>query len=244
MIHLVVPAFIAGLLMFFAPCTLPLVPGYLAFIGGADPSVVKGDLADASVRAQKIRRRVFMHGVWYVLGFSLVFILMGSIAGFFGSILDGTIRLWLMRIGGIWVTVFGLHMLGVIHIKQFDTQWSVLEKDNRSYGSFVLGASFAFGWTPCIGPLLASVLFLASTGTTVLQGMFLLGVFSLGMAIPYLILAWSIGSAYEKVSAIQKHMPAITRLGGIFLIILGLLLFMNQLGVFLFWGNGLFIQFY
>lgn len=234
MIELILPSFLAGLLMFFAPCTLPLLPAYLSFIGGVD---VKKDV-------QTARIKVFRNGVWYVLGFSVVFIIMGSLAGIVGSLVTGVWRVWLMRVGGILVILFGLHMLRIIHIKQLDVERTLLDKGNTAYGPFMLGAAFALGWAPCIGPLLASVLLLASTTTTVVQGMVLLSVFSLGLAVPFLALAWGIGSAYERVAGIQKYMPVISQIGGVFLVILGVLLFFNKLGLFLSFGNGLFIQFY
>lgn len=238
---LILSSFIAGLLMFLAPCTLPLVPAYLAFISGVDPKLLQ---ADGEKLPRNIRWQVFINGLMYVLGFSVVFVLLGVCIAFFGARVVGTYRDIFMKLGGLLVLVFGLHMIGVLKsvFLQYEKKFVLparFEK-GKPATSLLLGAAFACGWSPCIGPILASVLFLASTTSTVWKGALLLGVFSIGMGIPFLILAWGIGSAYGRVRVLNRYMPIISRLGGVFLIILGVLLLMNKLGLFVGWGFELF----
>lgn len=238
-ISLIIPSFIAGLLMFLAPCTLPLLPGYLAFISGADEKDI--EKARKNEKAMKsLRKKVFMNGVAYVLGFSVVFVLFGVLIGLVGAHIVGEYRGLLTRIGGVLVIIFGLFMLDLISVEPLRSEKKVninamFEKGKPST-SFMLGSAFAVGWTPCIGPLLSSILLLAATSTTAIQGGILLAVFSLGMGIPFLIIAWSIGTAYEKVQTINRFMPIISKIGGVFLIILGILLFTNQLGLLIAYG--------
>lgn len=221
--------------MFVAPCTLPLVPAYIAFISGVDPADIKNSKTTSSLRS-----RVFMNGLMYVLGFSVVFVLFGVSAGFVGMRILGEYRVLFTRVTGIFVIIFGLFMLNIVSFrplrKDRKAKLPAIFQKGRLSTSFLLGAAFAFGWTPCIGPLLASVLLLASTSATALQGGILLAVFSLGMGIPFLIVAWSVGSAYKNLEHLKKYMPVISRLGGVFLVILGALLFFDRLGLLIAYG--------
>jgi len=173
---LVIPAFIAGILTFLAPCTLPLVPAYLGFISG----ISARDLQDP-LTAKQAKRKIFLNGLFFILGFSAVFIILGTVAGLFGQLLFGY-RIWLSRIGGIFVMLFGLSMLNVIKIpflsKEIKIKTPMLFQKGRATNSFVLGATFGLGWTPCVGPILGSILTLAAASTTAFQGGFLLAVFS------------------------------------------------------------------
>lgn len=231
-IALLIPSFIAGVLMFFAPCTLPLVPGFLAFISGVSPR----DLKDSHI-SYRSRRIIFLNGVWYVLGFSLVFILLGVLFGLGGATLIHY-REWLARLGGVFVIGFGLYLAGFSNLSFF----RFLNKERRLHpgkllkpgqpsSSFLFGATFAFGWSPCIGPILGSILLLAWSAATVWQGALLLIVFSSGLAIPFLLLAASIGTAVDKIKKVGKYLPVISKIGGIFLIFLGILLVFNKLDV-------------
>lgn len=226
-------AFIAGFLMFLAPCTLPLVPAYLAFISGVDPADLK-----SAKNKRALRRKVMWNGFLYVLGFTVVFVVMGVAAAFLGTKVLAEYRFILTKVGGIFVIVFGLFMLDVLKIPELQKTHRLVGafKKGSPLSSFLLGASFAFGWVPCIGPILASILLVAATSTTALQGAVLLFVFSMGMGIPFLIIAWGIGSAYENVKRISKYMPVISKVGGVFLIILGVLLFTNQMGLLVRYG--------
>ncbi len=219
---MIISAFIAGVLMFLAPCTLPLIPGFLAFIGGA--------------HAQKNRKKIVVNAFLYVLGFTVVFVLLGTIVSFISITALGSLRLWLTKIGGVFVVLAGLFMLDIIKLPSLQKTVNINVPRFFSPGSpvaaFLLGASFAFGWSPCIGPLLSTILVLASTSSSVLQGTFLLLVFSLGMGIPFMLLAITFSSAQQRVKSLTRYMSIISKVGGIFLIVLGILLFFNQLGIF------------
>ena len=228
---LITPAFIAGILTFLAPCTFPLVPAYLGFISGALP----GESVE--------RRKVFLNGVFYVLGFSLIFVLFGTLAGFLGQSLV-PYRIWLTRIGGVFVILFGLVMLNVIRLPFLSREYTLklpfgLER-GKPQTSFLLGSAFAFGWTPCVGPVLGSILFLASTSTTALEGAGLLAIFSAGLAVPFLAVAWAWGSATQYVAWFSRYLWVASLIGGALLIFLGVLLLTNRFSFIIQWGYGLF----
>lgn len=238
-ISLIISAFIAGIFTFLAPCTLPLVPGYLGFISGASLD----DLKDPE-KAKSARWKIFLNGLFFMLGFSAVFIIMGTLVGFIGATFLAPYRLWLGRIGGIFVILFGLFMLNVLKIpflmQEKQLKAPTLFKRGRPTNSFILGSAFAFGWTPCVGPILGSVLLLASTSTTALQGAFMLTVFSAGLAVPFLLIAIGIGSASRHVQNISKYLNVISIIGGIFLILLGTLLVMGKIGLLIAYGYKIF----
>lgn len=235
MYHLLIPSFIAGLLTFLAPCTLPLVPAYLGFISGVSAK----DLQSPE-KAKSIRTRVFRNGVFYVLGFSVVFIFLGVLFGIGGYALE-QYRFVLSRVGGVLVLFFGLYLLGVFEripsIQRFfskEHRFSIHHLEPGSpLSSFLFGATFAFGWTPCVGPILGSVLLLASSTATVAQGALLLAMFSLGLAIPFLVLAFGIAHASHAIQKLTKLLPYISIVGGVFLLILGVLLLTDSLSLWL-----------
>ena len=226
-IELIIPSFLAGVLTFIAPCTLPLVPAYISFISGE--STNKG--------------KILMNGLLFIFGFSLVFILFGILFGLLGSVIV-PYRIWLTRIGGIFVILFGLFMLKIINISFLNQtekiQLSPIFKRGEPLSSFLLGSSFAFGWTPCVGPILGSILILASTTSNVWQGGLLLTVFSLGLGTPFLLIAVGIGSASEKIKSFSKYLGIVEKVGGVFLIFLGILLFLDKLNLLVSWGFELF----
>lgn len=232
---LIVPAFIAGILTFLAPCTLPLVPGYLGFISGSSLD----DLKDPE-KAKKARWKIFLNGFFFMLGFSAVFIILGTLVGFIGAALLVPYRLWLGRIGGIFVIIFGLFMLNVLKIPFLtrEKQWKVpaLFERGKPINSFILGSAFAFGWTPCVGPILGSILLLASTSTSALQGALMLTIFSAGLAVPFLLIAIGIGSASRNIQNISKYLNAVSIVGGVFLIFLGVLLVSGNIGLLISYG--------
>jgi cytochrome c-type biogenesis protein len=231
---LIIPAFIAGLFTFLAPCTLPLVPGYLGFISGTSLT----DLQNSEKRVL-VKKKILLNAIFYVIGFSAVFIGLGVLFGL-GGLALGSARVWLSRIGGIFVIFFGLYMMHILELPIFNFMSrekhiklpQSLKPGNPS-SSFVFGATFAFGWTPCVGPILGSILLLASSNATVLQGAFLLFIFSLGLAIPFLALALGIGHAQQYVKAITKYMPAISFIGGLFILALGILLLTDSMSIWL-----------
>ncbi len=238
-LSLIIPAFIAGILTFLAPCTLPLVPGYLGFISGSSLE----DLKDPA-KAKGARWKIFLNGFFFMLGFSAVFIVMGTLVGFVGGRFLAPYRLWLGRIGGVFVIIFGLFMLNVLKLpflqREFQIKTPALLGRGRASNSFILGSAFAFGWTPCVGPILGSILLLASTSTSALQGGLLLTVFSLGLAVPFLLIAVGIGSASRYVQNISKYLNAVSIIGGIFLIFLGILLVTDNISLLISYGYRIF----
>ena len=223
---LMVGAFVAGVLMFLAPCTLPIVPGYLAFIAGGD------------------RKKIFINALAFVIGFSLVFIALGAFAAVIGAML-GAWRLYLARGAGIPIVLFGLTMLGVWRIPLLSAEWRPdipifrYFKLGRPQSSLLIGALFALGWSPCIGPILGTILFLASASATALTGALLLAVFSLGMSVPFLLCAAALGFAESFVQRAGRWTPALSMLGGAALVALGVLMLTGNMGLLISWGYGL-----
>lgn len=234
---LIIPAFFAGVLTILAPCTLPLVPAYIGFISGSSLD----DLKDPQ-RARGIRRKILLNGVLFVLGFTVIFVSFGILIGFVGSALV-PYRIWLTRIGGALVVAFGLYMLGILKLPFLNAIQKLPIPQTLQRGkplsSLILGASFATGWTPCVGPILGSVLLLATTTATALKGGLLLLVFSSGLALPFLLIAAGIGSATAKLGRISKYLYIVEIIAGIFLVFLGVLLFTNNLGLMIIWGYSL-----
>lgn len=225
-------AFVAGVLMFLAPCTLPLVPAYLGFISGVSTK-------DLEEQGSQASRKIFWNGLFFVLGFSFVFILFGVLAGFAGRQLV-QYRGMLVQIGGALVIFFGLFMLGVFKLSflQIDKKIQLPKfiKPGNPVSSFIIGATFSLGWSPCVGPILGSILLLAGTQGSVLSGALLLAVFSLGMGLPFILVALGTAKASEYITKITPVMKWVTILGGMFLLFLGILLVSDNLSLLLEWG--------
>jgi len=237
-IGFILASFFAGLLTFLAPCTLPLVPAYLGFISGVDQDALKNPAT-----ASAARRKIFLNGLAFIVGFSLIFIAFGVLAGFAGTAL-APYRIWLARIGGVFVILFGLFMLGFFKLPFFQTdkripipKWLTLGKPSSS---LFIGGTFALGWTPCVGPILGSILLLAGTSGTALTGGIMLTVFSIGLAIPFLLIALVFSKATVYIDRISKYLKAVSIIGGIFLILLGLLLATDNFGLTIQYGYELF----
>ncbi len=227
-------SFIAGLLMFLAPCTLPLVPAYLGFISG----VSSKELSNPET-AQAARRKIFRNGIFFILGFTAVFIFYGTFAGYLGSQFAG-FQLWSRRIGGVLVVLFGLFMLGVFKVEFLNIERRLKMPSfltvGKSSSSFLIGSSFAVGWTPCVGPILAGILTLAAISSTAFQGAFLLAVFSSGLAIPFLLIALGFSKATKYIERINQYVTFVSLIGGIFLIALGVLLLTDNFGLLIQYG--------
>lgn len=230
---LILPAFFAGVLTFLAPCTFPLLPSFLAFIGGNSYEEFK----DPEKRA-KVERSVTKNALMYVLGFSTVFILLGSFFSLIGFAF-APYQQWIARIGGLFVIFFGFYLAGLSRLKIFQafSRERTFHLKGLTPGkpasSFIFGAAFAFGWTPCVGPILGAVLALASTRSTVWQGALLLCIFSLGLAIPFMIVAFAYGSAVRYIAKTGRILQVVSIIGGIFLVVVGLFLFANSFGNFI-----------
>ena len=238
-LSLVISSFIAGILTFLAPCTLPLVPGYLGFIGGASWE----DLKDPA-KSKRVRWKIFLNGLFFIIGFSAVFIILGTLIGFVGATVLAPYRILLGRIGGVFVIIFGLFMLNVLKIpflaREMQVKTPPIFERGKPLNSLILGSAFAFGWTPCVGPILGSILLLASTSATAIEGGVMLTVFSAGLAIPFLLIAIGIGSASRYLAHISRYLNVVSIIGGIFLIFLGILLLTGNISLFISWGYRLF----
>lgn len=233
---LIPAAFLAGVLMFLAPCTLPMVPGFLAFIAGVPPG------EDSNKRGA--RGRVVRNAVAYVLGFSIVYILLGVAAGSLGGLL-GPWKDTISRAAGIIIILFGLTMLGLLRIPMLSSERHIRIPKFLTIGriesSFLIGVLFALGWSPCIGPILGTILSLTSSAVgTALQGALLLAVFSFGLGIPFLITAVLL----EQASAFFARWGRVTTLfsyiGGIALVLIGIVMLLGDMGLLITWGYGLF----
>jgi len=216
---LLVPTFIAGVLTFLAPCTLPLLPAYLGFISGATEHELR------AARDRYARARVLAHALLFVLGFSTIFITFGALAGALGAVLAPA-RAALEVAGGMLILVFGLFLLGALNLPVLAATRRVRMPAALSVGtptsSLLLGGAFALGWTPCIGPILGTVLFVAGSTETLGSGVLLLIIFSLGFAIPFVLLALLIGHAALLVERATPYLNIVSKLGGFVLVMLGL----------------------
>jgi cytochrome c-type biogenesis protein len=221
-------AFVAGVLMFLAPCTLPLLPAYLGFISGASA----GDFADPKLK-NKIRLRVLWNGFLYGLGFAVVFIALGLLVGVVGGALVPW-RKVLIRLGGAFVIFFGLSMIvpSAPFFRGLQRERRVRFMSLRPGGalaSFLFGASFALGWTPCVGPILGGVLTFAATTANPFQGAYYLAVFSIGMGLPFMIIAFFFGSAAQYIARFEKYLRWVSLAGGVLLVFLGILMLSDNL---------------
>jgi len=224
-----VTALVAGLLSFFSPCVLPLVPAYLGYITGTTASEMGGSG----------RLRTLAHAGFFVLGFGLMFTVIGAAAGLLGGIIY-PIMPYLVRIGGVVLVVFGLHMMGVVWIPVLgmDRRVEVAVGRKKSYwSSFLVGFFFAAGWTPCVGPVLAAILLLAAEAHTAARGATLLAGYSVGLGIPFLAAAGLIGSAFSAFKRMGRLLRAIPIVSGVLLIVMGVLLVAGLFQPLVFWAN-------
>ncbi len=215
---------LAGLLSFLSPCVLPIVPGYLCFLAGTSlDKIASGE--DASKE-----RNVFYFALSFVFGFSTVFILLGASA----TLLSGLIYEYLdiLRVvGGIIIIIFGIHFMQIIQLPFLnrDTRYQIESYRPGIVGSYVIGLSFAFGWTPCIGPILGSVLSIAASSETVTYGIVLLMLYSAGLGIPFLLAAYAINGFMRFLSKIRNYIRAIEIFTGVLLVIFGILILTNRI---------------
>jgi len=215
-------ALFAGLLSFFSPCILPLIPAYFSFITGLT-------LDELTQDKKEVRQKVILSTLFYVAGFSFIFILFGASASFLGSVASQ--YSWVVRyLGGGIIIVFGLHLLGIINIKgfNFEKKIHVKEKPLHLMGVFVIGMAFGAGWSPCIGPLLGSILIVAGNQDTILKGVSLLAVYSAGLAIPFIIMSFFINSILGIMKRATRFIGALNKASGILLIVIGLLLIFDK----------------
>jgi cytochrome c-type biogenesis protein len=227
-------AFAAGLLSFLSPCVLPLIPSYVTFITGMSID----ELTAADAEREQIRRAVLVHGSLFVVGFTLVFVTLGASATFLGSLL-GYYSIWLERVGGVLLIVFGLYLVGLLRLPGASREWRVhLSNKPIGYlGTVAVGITFGAGWTPCIGPVLGGILTLAATSGSVSSGVGLLLVYSLGLAIPFLLAALLLQHFLGGMRKIGPWLPWVSRASGALLIILGILLFTGSFTILMTYMN-------
>ena len=210
-------ALIAGVLSFLSPCVLPLVPPYMIYLTGATIQVANDD-----ERAASSKRAVMLSALLFVLGFSTVFVGLGATASFIGAF----IRAWsaqLSILAGIVIMVMGLHFLGLTRIAFLMREGRMsMSKPVGLWGAYVMGLAFAFGWTPCIGPILAAILSLAAAESTVTKGAGLLAVYSAGLGIPFLLAAFMIERFSALFSRMKRHLETVERAMGVLLVITGI----------------------
>ncbi|TET07885.1 cytochrome c biogenesis protein CcdA [Candidatus Aerophobetes bacterium] len=213
----------AGFLSFLSPCVLPLLPSYLSFISG-----ISLDELLAGKKNPRVRRLTIIHSLMFILGFSIVFILLGASASLAGKILL-RYQVWIARIGGAFIVLLGVQFTGVINLNflQKERKFHFREKPIGYLGSSLVGVAFAAGWTPCIGPILASILFYASTANSMLSGIALLGVYSVGFALPFFFLSLGLETFLERYKKLKRHLRWVSIISGIFLIGVGILLITN-----------------
>jgi cytochrome c-type biogenesis protein len=219
-------AFLAGFLSFLSPCVLPLIPAYFTFITGCSLEELNEN------RNSEIRKKVVFSTVSFVCGFSMVFILMGASASYLGGLIYNyreTIRI----IGGILIILMGVHLTGIIRIPGLDVEKRIhMERKPLHFlGTFIIGMAFGAGWSPCIGPLLGSILIIAGSQETVRQGIVLLAIYSAGLALPFIILSVFIHLLLMVIKKASGFLQYVTAAAGILMIIVGLILVTNKLYV-------------
>ena len=219
MIELLI-AFGAGLISFLSPCVLPLIPGYISYISGAS--------LDELLANKKIN---LLPLILFTLGFSFVFIIFGAAASYLGQVLlqnSETLRI----LAGLIIIVFSLQLIGIININFLNFEKKIYtKKNNNILFSFIIGMAFGFGWTPCIGPILGSILALASTEETVFKAIILLSFYSLGLAIPFILSGYLMQRFLMFSKNFKKNINLVTKSGGVILLITGVLILTNQLQI-------------
>ncbi len=222
-------AFLGGVLSFLSPCVLPLVPSYLGFITGFTLEEMTGR-----------RKLAMVHSVLFVSGFSLVFILLGASATALGRVLN-YYQDWVARIGGLLIIVFGLYLVGAFRLTFLEREQRVhLDRKPLGYlGSVLVGMVFAAGWTPCIGPILGGILSLAATQDNLGQGTTLLAWYSAGLAVPFLLTAYTVETFLDLFKRFRRYLPWVQKGSGVLLLLVGVLLVTGQFTRLAGWLQGL-----
>ncbi len=214
-------AFSAGLLSFLSPCVLPLIPSYLAFL-----------LGDYSDQKKEDKSYSIIPALIFIAGFTIIFILLGLSATFLGRFLMKNQAI-LRKISGVIIIIFGLHISGIIKLKwlYYEKKLNITKRSNKYVQSFILGVGLALAWTPCIGPILSSILILAGNSQNLMTGGFLLFIYSFGFALPFLITALAAKKILPTIKKMNRYLNYINMVSGALIIILGILIFTNSLNI-------------
>jgi len=217
-----IAAFVAGLVSFLSPCVLPLVPGYISLISGAGVEELKQQEA-------RLLRKVMLNSISFILGFSVVFVTLGAISTEVGQLL-ARYKYVLAQVAGVVIVLFGLHLTGIFRINALyaDKRLHNVQGGSTTGGSFLIGFAFAFGWTPCVGPILAVILGLAAAQDSVLKGILLLSVYSLGLAVPFLLTSLALERFLQFYGRFKTFMHTVEVFSGALLIALGVLLVIGR----------------
>jgi len=217
-----IAAFVAGLVSFLSPCVLPLVPGYVSLISGVGVEELK-------VQETHVLRKVMMNSIAFIIGFSIVFVTLGALSTEIGQV-AAQYKSTLARVAGVVIILFGLHLTGILPIKALyaDKRLHNVKGGSTAWGAFVIGFAFAFGWTPCVGPILGTILGFAAAQNSVSKGILLLTVYSLGLAVPFLLAAVGIERFMKFYGGFRRHMHAVEVASGGLLIALGVLLVLGR----------------
>ncbi len=231
----ILTAFFAGILSFLSPCVLPLIPGYISFITGASLTELQNN-----EELKKIKSKVILQSLFFVIGFSTVFIAMGASATVIGKFLLKYAHS-LSIAAGILIVLFGLHLTGIIKIPflYYEKRVQTNKKPVNIWGALLVGFAFAFGWTPCIGPILAGILTVAGAQKTIIRGIILLSVYSLGLAIPFMLTAYSLTFFFKIFDKIKKYLNIFEWTAGALLIAIGVLMITGNLTIIASWFSGL-----
>lgn len=218
-------AFTAGLLSFVSPCVLPLVPSYLSYITGLSLE----QLADPTER-QKFRKSIALNSLLFIAGFSAVFVAFGASASLIGQMLI-VYQDYIRRIGGILIIVFGLYLLGVLNLRflQVEKRLHFSSRPAGYLGSFLIGVAFAAGWTPCVGPVLGTILLYASTTDALLDGVTLLTSYSLGLGLPLFAASLGVDRFLDYFKQVRSYLWGVSAISGVFLVVVGVMIYANSL---------------
>ena len=217
-----IAAFLAGIVSFLSPCVLPLVPGYVSLISGTG--------AAAADNKQPVFAKVMLNSLMFVMGFSIVFIMLGAAATTVGQ-WTSEYRRELTYLAGIVIIIFGLHLTGILKIKYLyaDKRMHSVQGSSSAWGSFAVGFAFAFGWTPCIGPILTTILTFAASEGTVAKGVLLLAIYSAGLAVPFLLTSLGIDRFLVFYTRFRRHLHTVEVISGVLLIAIGVLVLTRRL---------------
>jgi cytochrome c-type biogenesis protein len=223
-------AFTAGILSFVSPCVLPLIPSYLTYITGLSFKQL-----DETHPTAKVRMTVLLHSLCFIIGFSVIFVLLGAIAGIASSKFQSHLREgleWVEKIGGLLIFLFGVHMTGLFHFGVLlgEKRVQLHKKPSGFFGTFIVGVAFAAGWTPCIGPILASILMIAATSGQVGEGIGLLSVYSLGLGLPFLVSGMLFHQFLVAFNRFRKYIRLVEIGTGVMLMAVGIMLMFNLMG--------------